>query len=405
LARTAEIRPDLADLESLAILEDPYPAYRALREADPVHLMPSGEWYLTRYDDVAAILTDKRFGREPPEGFHRLAYETRGKTAFDDMIADWMVFMDPPAHTRLRRLVSTWFVPERIEAMRPMIQALADELLDAITDGAMEVVSDFAYPLPVMVISAILGLPRDDHLSFRKCAQQMTKALDSSKEEDAVACEALVVAMQDYFRAQIADRRKRPRDDLIGRLAMEQAEDAGISEETQLGTCIFLLWAGHETTKNLISSSLLALLRNPGQMDALRRSPESIDSAVEEFLRFESPVQKVGRWTREEIDIGGKTVPKDRLVVGVIGAANRDAEKFPDPDRLDIARNDGGNLAFGRGAHFCIGSLLGRIEAQVAINTVLRRLPRFALGSEKPEWQDTLVIRGLKKLPVIVERA
>ncbi|MFZ0695030.1 MAG: cytochrome P450 [Alphaproteobacteria bacterium] len=401
----AEIRPALADLDSLAILEDPYPAYRALREADPVHLMPSGKWYLTRYDDVATIFTDKRFCRAAPEGFALLEYERRESTTFDEMIAKWMLFMDPPAHTRLRQLVNGWFTPRRIENMRPAIQSIVDDLLNAVENNrSLEFVSDFAYPLPVIVISRILGVPREDYGRFRQVSQQLNKAIDTGRMEDAAGGRDAIKELKGYFEDQIARRRKAPEDDLISYFLSAQTQDAAGDDDEMASTCIMLLFAGHETTKNLISSAILTLIRNPAQQNRLQRDPELISSAVEEFLRFESPVQKTGRWTREDVAIGGKTIPKDRLVVGVIAAANRDPEKFPDPDQLDIARNDGAHLAFGRGAHHCTGNLLARIEAQIAINTLLRRLPRLALASERPEWQETLVIRGMKKLPVTVER-
>lgn len=402
MALTAETWPDR--LNSLEILEDPYPAYHALRETDPVHLIPSGEWYVTRFDDVATIFTDKRFCRAAPEGFALLEYKRRETTAFDEMIAKWMLFMDPPAHTRLRQLVNGWFSPRRIEAMRPAIQSIVDDLLDAVADnGTLELVSDFAYPLPVMVISAILGIPREDYGRFREVSRQINKAIDTGGMEDAADCRDTLKELQHYFEDQIAHRRKAPADDLISYLLTAQATESGITDEELVSTCIMMLFAGHETTKNLISSAVLTLIRNPAQLHRLQGNPELIASAVEEFLRFESPVQKTGRWTKESVTLGGKTIPKDRLVVAVIAAANRDPEKFPDPDRLDVTRNDGAHLAFGRGAHHCTGNLLARIEAQVAVNAILRRLPRLGLADEKPEWQDTLVIRGLKRLPLIVE--
>lgn len=396
----------LPNFDAPKLLADPYPAYRELRLADPVHLAPGGEYYVTRYDDVAMILSDQRFGREAPEGRHLLGDAARRQAAFDDMIGNWMVFMDPPRHTRLRRLLSEWFLPRRIEAMAPKIQTIADGLLDRVRDnGHMDVISDFAYPLPVMVVSSLLGVPTEDHAIFRDVSRDISVALNSGAEKDSRDCESSVSELMAYFRGHIADRGKSPREDLISHMLAAGGADDDIPEDELVGTCAFLMWAGHETTKNLIGNGLLCLMRDAGQMEMLRGDPELIRPAVEEFLRFESPIQKVCRWTREEIRLGDKTIPGNSLIVAMIGAANRDPKRFSDPDRLDITRTDNQHLALGRGAHHCIGNLLGRIEAQIAINTLLRRLPALIPGPDKFEWQRTNSVRGLEILPVTFDAA
>ena len=228
----------------------------------------------------------------------------------------------------------------------------------------------------------------------------LTKAIDSDSEDDFFAAVPAEEMLTGYFRDLVAERRKNPKGDIISSLIAVQERDKGIGEEELLATCVLLLWTGHETTKNLIGNALLVLLRNPGQMDILSRDPRMINKAVEEFLRFESPVQKICRWASTEISIGGKIIPKDRFVVGLIGAAHRDPDRFEDPDMFDISRDVGSHLAFGRGAHHCLGNALARIEARVAINSLLRRTRRLVLAAETVEWQEPTLVRGVKSLPV-----
>jgi cytochrome P450 len=391
----------LPDFDAPENIEDPYPAYRELRENDPVHRAETGDWYVTRHEDVAMVLSDRRFGLTPAEGHHVLGHPARADTAFDAMIGQWMVFRDPPGHTRLRRVVAGWFTRDRIEAMAPAIQTITDGLVAKMRDAqTIDLVSDLAYPLPVMVVAEILGAPARDHGVFRDASRAISHALNVCSAENSRACAGPANQLLDYFRDLVADRRDRPRDDLISAMI-----DDGIAADELVANCVFLLWAGHETTKNLIASSLATLLRNPGQMRALRRDPDLLPSAVEEFLRYESPVQRVCRWTRQAVEFGGRPVAENQLVVAMIGAANRDPLRFPDPDRLDITRRDNGHLAFGRGAHHCIGNMLARIEARIAIGSVLRDMPGLTGGPGEIQWQPTSFVRGPRRFPVHLSTA
>ncbi len=397
-----ETQPNILNFDSRDFISDPYPWYRRLRTEDPVHHSPWGDWYVARFADVAMVLSDRRFCGQSPINENPLLASQLESTAFGRMVGKWMVFMDPPGHTRLRGLAARYFSSERIKSLRPAIQTIVDNLLDDVRDaGSMDVVADLAYPLPAMVISNLLGMPATDHLMFKGAFQRLTQALDQGEAEDGEGAAATVLT--DYFRDLVAERRKRPRDDMISFLIAAEGEDEGIREDELLPMCIFLLWAGHETTKNLIGNGVLTLLRNPDQMDTLKRNPAMIDTAVEEFLRFESPVQKIFRWTTTDVRIGGKTIPGGQFVVGLIGAAHRDPARFDDPDRFDIGRNVGAHLAFGRGAHHCLGNLLARMEAQLVVNTLLRRTRDLDLRTQKIEWVEATSFRSLKGLPVTVQ--
>lgn len=394
----------MLDFDSPELIANPYPAYRQLRETDPVHRSEFGDWYVTRHEDVALVLGDRRFGLTPAAGAHILGYPVRAEGVFDAMIAKWMVFRDPPGHTRLRRVVAGWMSRQRIEAMTPAIQTITDNLLDRMHmagtgAGTIDLVSDFAYPLPVMVIAHLLGAPEEDYGLFRDASRQFSEALNVCSEENSLACEAPALMMMDYFRDLASARAKQPRDDLISIMVAESGTGGGIHKDELLATCVFLLWAGHETTKNLISGALLSLLRNPDQKNALRQDPDLLPSAIEELLRYESPIQRVCRWTLAPVDIGGVSIDEGQLVVAMIGAANRDPARFPDPERLDLTRNDNGHFAFGRGAHHCIGNLLARIEGRIAIWSTLQRFPDLAEGPGDVQWQATSFVRGPAVLP------
>jgi cytochrome P450 len=256
-----------------------------------------------------------------------------------------------------------------------------------------------------MVIAAMLGAPQEDHGLFHDASRQFSEALNICSEENSLACEAPALELMDYFRALVSTRRKDPRDDLISAMIAETETGGGIEKDELLATCVFLLWAGHETTKNLISGALLTLLRHPDQMDALARNPGLLPSAIDELLRYVSPVQRVCRWTNAPVELGGVHIDEGQLVVAMIGAANRDPARFPDPDRLDITRVGRGHCAFGRGAHHCIGNLLARIEARIAIGSILRVMPGLAEGPGEMEWQATSFVRGPRILPASIPSA
>jgi pimeloyl-[acyl-carrier protein] synthase len=380
---------------------NPYPFYRALREEDPVHQSPLGFWVCTRYDDAVMILRDPRFGRE---GMAKLMEARLGLTQDTSRARD-MLFQDPPDHTRLRALVSRAFTPRVVEVMRPHIQEIVDGLLDRV-DGAraMDVIEDLAYPLPVTVICEMLGVPAADQDIFKTWSTDIARSLDAAilpADSDAIPRgRDARLGLADYFRSLIATRRKDPKPDLLSALIAAEEEGNKLSEGELVSTCMLLLIAGHETTVNLIGNGLLALLQHPDQLRALRDDPGLIQTGVEELLRFDGPVQRTGRMTTAEVEIGDKRIPRDSVVVSVIGAANRDPKQFADPDRLDVSRKDNRHIAFGFGIHFCLGAPLARLEGQIALGTLLRRMPKLALVSDVPEWRESSTLRGLKSLPV-----
>ncbi|MEX2221357.1 MAG: cytochrome P450 [Candidatus Rokuibacteriota bacterium] len=380
---------------------DPYPMYHRLRAEDPVHHSPLGFWVLTRYADVMAMLRDPRLIKEPIAAF----VAARFGMAVPPGLGLSMLDRDPPDHTRLRGLVSKAFTPRALERLRPGIQQIVDDLLaEASGRGSMDLIEEFAYPLPVRVICEMLGVPVRDHERFKAWGLDIARGLDAIMlPPDSEVGQRSVSgrrALAGYFRELIAERRAAPREDMLS--ALIAAEEAGdkLNEEELLATCILLLVAGHETTVNLIGNGTLALLRHPDQLRKLREHPGLIGSAVEELLRFDGPVQRTARIPSEDITIGGQTIGKGEMVMPFLGAADRDPTQFPDPDRLDITRADNRHIAFGMGIHFCLGAPLARMEGQIAINTLLGRLPKLALATDRPAFRQSLTLRGLQSLPV-----
>jgi len=381
---------------------DPYPFYHRLREADPVHQSPLGFWVLTRYDDCVMVLRDPRFGRA---GFEGLLESVYGNTVEQGRLPTSMLFRDPPDHTRLRGLVSRAFTPRVVEGLRPRIQQIVDGLLDRVQGaGRMEVISDLAYPLPVTVISEMLGVPEGDRERIKQWSADIARSLDAiglpTDPEIVDRGRTGRHAIGDYFRSLIPERKKRPRGDLLSLLIEAEEQGDKLSEGELLATCVLLYIAGHETTVNLIGNGLLALLRHPKELERLRDAPSLIQSAVEELLRYDGPVQRTARITNADVELAEHKIPKGSMVVPVIGAANRDPAHFPDPDRLDVSRPDNRHIAFGFGIHFCLGAPLARLEGQITLGTLLHRLPQLALSTERPEWRESQVLRGLKALPV-----
>ncbi|MCU1450433.1 MAG: eryF [Acidimicrobiales bacterium] len=386
---------------------DPYPMYRRLLQEDPVHRTPFGLLALSRYRDCAALLRDPRTssdarnstmyqammqGRDPEEVFGELA----GMRPF--------LFMDAPDHTRLRGLVQKAFTPKTVENLRPRIQELVDELLaPALDRGSMEVIEDLAYPLPVRVISEMLGVPPEDHERFKEWSKELARALDPdfSLPMDVVERrEKAASSFIAYFKDLIGKRRRAPRDDLLSALITAEDEGNKLSERELLSTLILLLVAGHETTVNLIGNGILALCRNPDQYERLRSDPTLVRTAVEEVLRFDPPVQFTARIALTDIDIDETTMAKGEQAILLLAAGNRDPEQFTDPHRFDVGRQDNRHLAFGLGAHFCLGAPLARVEGQVALETLSRRVGEIGLGVEQPEYKENIVLRGLAALPV-----
>jgi pimeloyl-[acyl-carrier protein] synthase len=381
---------------------DPYPFYRRMREADPVHLSPLGLWVLTRYDDCVTSLRDPRFGRD---GFEAILAAQYGEESETGRLPRSMLFRDPPDHTRLRGLVNRAFTPRVIEGMRGQIQGVVDRLLDRVERrGHMDVIADLAYPLPVTVICDMLGVPEGDHEQMKEWSSDIIRSLDAIgiPSDDSVVERGRVGrrGIAEYFRALLPERRRQPRADLLSSLIAVEERGDRLTEGELLATCVLLFIAGHETTVNLIGNGLLALLRHPGELERLRAEPGLIGSAVEELLRFDSPVQRTARITNAEVVVGGKTLPAGAFVVTAIGAANRDPRHFPDPDRLDIGRTENRHIAFGFGIHFCLGAPLARVEGQLALGALMRRMPKLRLGDADLEWRESSTLRGLKALPV-----
>ena len=388
---------------SPAVIANPYPLYHRMRTTDPVHKSPLGMYVATRHADVSFVLKDQRFGKDyVGRVTRRLGAEALEEPIYKSM-RHWMLVQDPPDHTRLRGLVVRAFTARRMEDMRPRIQAIVDRTLDRmIPMGHADLIADFAYRLPVIVICEMLGIPEADQEMFFSGARTGGRVLDpvpmSRAETDEANAAHLAIA--EYFKGIFELRRREPKDDLITQLV--QAEEAGnkLTNEELIGNIILLFGAGHETTVNLIGNGLLALHRNPDQLALLKREPDRIANAIEEFLRYDSSVQATGRVALVDVMLGDTAIAKGENVLTLLGAANRDPAMYPDPDRLDITRTNIKPFSFGGGIHFCLGAQLARIESDVAISTLLQRLPELRLDNvETPDWRPNFVLRGLRALP------
>ncbi len=385
---------------------NPFPFYARLRAEAPVYStkLPDkrSAWLVTRYDDVAAVLKDERLVKDrrrvmSPEQLERQPWVP----SFLRPLERNMLDLDEPDHRRLRALVHKAFTPRIIEQMQGRVQAVADELLSAVASkGHMDVVKDYALPLPLTVITELLGVPSRDQHKFHRWSKAMVQV--ASTVSMVRALPSLLRFMR-YLRKLIEEKRAHPEDDLL--TALVQAEEAGdtLSEDELLAMVFLLLVAGHETTVNLIASGTLALLEHPGQLERLKGDPDIIKTATEELLRYTSPVETATeRYAREDVTLHGVTIPKGELVLAVLASANRDEAQFACPDGLDLTRNPNRHLAFGQGVHYCLGAPLARLEGQIAIPTLLSRLPELHL-SVRPKtlrWRPTFVVRGLEALPV-----
>ena len=386
---------------------DPYPSYRRLREHAPMLRGPLGYWVLTRYADIDAVLRDPRFGVGIDEASLMMAVTQDGpgvKTMLE--LSRWMLFRDPPDHTRLRGLVSKAFTPRAVDAMRPRVAAIVDELVGRMVarlEAGEEVnlITELALPLPVRVISEMLGLPVEDQAQAREWAEAIAQALDPIvTEEQARRADQAVAALAAYIAGVVAERRRRPGGDLLTRLIEAEDQRGHLSEPELVSTVGLLFGAGHETTRNLIGNGMLALLRNPLELRRLRSDPGLLRTAVDEMLRYDSPVQFAGRGARADAVIAGQRIAAGEPTMLLLGAANRDPAQFADPDRFDVARQDVKMLSFGGGVHYCLGAMLARTEAQLAIGTLLARAPELALGDGELVWRPHITLRGLSSLPV-----
>lgn len=376
---------------------DPYPIYHQMREADPVHRAVDGTWVITRYEDASAVLRSPKVSNNPV-----WLGETTTNSPARMVGPSLMMFLDPPDHTRVRSLVSQAFTARVVEGLRPRVQAIVDSLLDAVeAKGTMDVVGDFAYPLPVIVICELLGLPSEDLEAFKQWSSDASLLLEGTLEPDAKERAFVAAAyLFQQFTELVEVRRLSPGSDLLS--ALIAAEEAGdqLSHAELISTATLLFVAGHETTMNLIANGVLALLRNPGELHRLQADPSLIRTAVEEFLRYDSPVHVTARIATEDMDVAGRAVAKGEQMAVMLGAVNRDPAQFPDPDSLDLSRSPNRHLAFAAGPHFCLGASLARLEAQVAIATLVRRMPELELVTEEPQYREHFVLRGFEQLQV-----
>lgn len=381
------------DMTSESLLANPYPTYERLRRIDPVHKARLIDaWVLSRYEDVQAVLLDH----------HRFS---SGQSGPDYKRDASMLDLDPPDHTRLRSLVSKAFTPRSIAALGPRIQRIVDKLLDDVADSnRFDLIAALAFPLPVIVIAEMLGVPPRDLERFKEWSNDIVlslePALSDEKRQRFLRSEQ---ELHQYFESIIAQRRLAPRDDLISALLAAEEEGDRLSRQELLATLELLLVAGNETTRNMIGNGMLALLRNPRQLQRLQDEPQLLDSAINELLRYDSPVQLDGRTLLEDVEIGGKKMRAGQQVVAAIGAANHDPAAFSEPDKLDIGRKQKSHISFGRGIHFCLGAPLAMLEGRTALATLLQRFSSIRLA-EDPEHRKQLVLRGVEELWVDVER-
>ena len=394
------------DLMAPEVILDPHAYYRELRETDPVHYNERwGGWVLTGYDDVVRVLRDAdRFSSD------RMAFLARELSEADkeqykpifDVLSQWMVFRDAPDHTRMRRLLNNRFTPTAVEQYRPRVRSIVWSLLDEIeAKKSVDLVRDFAYLVPLTVILELLGAPDLDRDLIKQWSEQLgvfffIRADEPRRRE--IACQG-VTSLVEYLRPLVEEKKADPTMDLISGLVAAQ-QQGGLSEQEVISTCVLLVFGGHETTMNLIANGTLALLRHPDQWERLKREPDLVESAVEELLRYDGSVKATVRWAKEDVEIGGKTVREGERLLVALSAANRDPQRFPNPDRLDITRTPNPHVAFAHGIHVCLGAPLARMEAQEAFSGLTQRLPVPTLATERLDYHPTVVSRALKALSV-----
>ncbi|AUY51302.1 cytochrome P450 [Streptomyces sp. CB01881] len=392
---------------SAEFVAHPYDAYAELREHAPVtYYEPTGQWLVSRYEDVSALLRDRRLGRTYT---HRFTHEEFGRPApdpahepFHTLNDNGLLDLEAPDHTRIRRLVSKAFTPRMVEGLRPTVQRLAGELVDGLlAAGGGDLVSAVAEPLPVAVIAEMLGVPESDRHLLRPWSADITGMFElNPTEETARRAVTASVEFSDYLRALIRERRAAPGTDLISALIQAQEGSDALSEQEMVSTCVLLLNAGHEATVNTTGNGWWALFRNPDELARLRGSvDELLPTAVEELMRWDTPLQMFERWVLEDVEVRGVTIPRGSEIALLFGSANRDPARFADPDRLDLGRTDNPHITFGAGIHFCLGAPLARLELTESYGALLRRAPGLRLVRE-PGWRPGYVIRGLEELLV-----
>lgn len=399
--KAAQVPLSLYHLLDPEVLADPYPLYHRLRENDPVYWDPYlHAWVVTRYEDVITVLTHYSADRTPSPAF----FEALGApevAPIAKVMVRQMLFMDAPAHTRLRKLAGAPFIPARVRVLREHIQDIATRLIDKIVargSGRIDLLLDFAEPLPAIVTAEMLGVPVEDHEQLKDWSIRFAEMLGNFQHNPDRLPGVLtaVEGLTAYFQKQIEAQRVKPRDGLLHDFMTAEVDGDRLTDEEIVANCIVTMVGGLETTTNLITNGVLSLIRNPDQQKLLREDPDLMPTAVEELLRYESPSQHTARLAPADVELGCKQIKKRQAVIAVMAAGNRDPARFADPDRLDLKRQDNRHLAFGWGAHFCFGAPLARIEGQIAFDTILKRFPVLELTGEPLEWRDNLGLRGLK---------
>jgi pimeloyl-[acyl-carrier protein] synthase len=385
------------------VLANPYPLYHQLRSHDPVHWDPFlHAWVVTRYADVITVLRDFSADRTPtPDHLAKIGLAELSPIA--RVMVKQMLFLDPPTHTRIRSLASYAFTPHRVEVLRGHIREIVERLVGRIeSQSRMDVIADLAEPLPYTVTAEMLGVPVEDAPQLKAWSQDFAEMLGNFQHNPGRAAQVRrsVEEMTRYFRSAIDEIRQNPRDGLIHAFLTAEIDGDRFSDEEVIANTIITMVGGQETTTNLIGNGILTLMRNPGELEQLRRDTSLIPSAIEEMLRYEPPSQHTARLAPKDLELGGKQIRKRQAVIAVMAAANRDPERFHDPDRFDIRRKDNRHLSFGWAAHFCFGAALARIEGHVALETMLRRLSYWSLEPIPQVWRTNLGLRGLTALPL-----
>lgn len=403
IPRTTGAALSLYHLLDPEVLANPYPLFRRLRSEDPVHWDAFlHTWVVTRYVDVLEVLhTFSAERTHTPEKLNAMGLSQMGPIA--QLMVKLMLFMDPPSHTRLRSLASYAFSPGRVAVLRSHIREIVSRLLDAVqSKGEMDIIRDLGEPLPAIVTAEMLGVPLDDRHHLKSWSADFAEMLGNFQHNPEHAARMLraVQNMTVYFRDTIRRMKDHPQEGLVHSLMAAEVNGDRLSEDEVIATCIVTMVGGLETTTNLIGNGVLTLLHNPAEVKRLQEDPALIPTAVEEMLRYESPSQHTGRIAAQDVELGGKVIQKGQAVMAVMAAANRDPDRFPDPDRFDIGRTDNRHLAFGYAAHFCFGAALARAEGQEAFEAIIRRFPDLELQPSRLTWRNNLGLRGLTALPV-----
>jgi hypothetical protein len=401
---TADPSLSLYQLLDPEILANPYPLFKKLRETDPVHWDSFlHAWVVTRYEDVVNVMLKCSADRTPkPEQLEAMGMIAE-LTPIAQVMVRQMLFMDAPSHTRLRALCAVAFTPARVAALKQHIQDIADQLIDRVIDsGRMDVIADFANPLPAIVTAELFGVPVEDHQKLKDWSTDFAEMLGNFQHNPDRARRVLrsTENLLEYFQDAIREQKQNPRPGLVSSLLNAEVDGFRLTEEEIVANLIVTMVGGQETTTNLIGNGLVSLLKNPDQLDLLKHDSSILSSAIEELLRYESPSQHTARLAPDDMTLGGKKIQKKQAVIAVFAAANRDPERFPAPDKLDLKRSDNRHVAFAWGPHYCFGAPLARMEGQIAFETMLRRLPNIRLESWELEWRDNLGLRGLKSLPI-----